>query len=491
MNRRKYLFAALLLSGAMAVGSISTAFAAPEDHGPAFDPDLGGQANSTTTEIPYGPGYITSDSSDYLAAVPTPDFEEAEPGQTASDSTLHNSLAAPKRQPHLQTTILLADTLQWSSPYINDQEITADRRPFYSISTYMENILGDFLYRTYTSGNGWTRWSMNGEQTDLPGNLAPVEAIQCRFNGPVSNDYDIYYMAYLSNGQQTGWAKNGATVGTMGRGLYMIGYRLAFFQKGSNPSLNQSGALVANNQDGIQTVNGSLRYINGDGSNHTGWGWRGNDRYYFVDSWPVSGWQYIDGYKYYFESDGRLAEDVEHLVGTAGPFHIKINKQANCLTVFAQDGANGFIIPVKSFLTSTGDDTPLGTFTIPEKYRWRLMINDVYTQYATRLGAGLPFLIHSIIYDQPNSYTVWASTYNHLGVARSAGCIRLTTGDSKWIYDNCPVGTTVTVYNSAVPGPFERPTIAEEIAFEQTWDPTDPNVTAEGIAAETARILGQ
>ena len=241
-------------------------------------------------------------------------------------------------------------------------------------------------------------------------------------------------------------------------------------------------------------VDGVLRYIQGDGSNYTGWGWSGedgNDRYYFVDSMPVTGWQYIDGYKFYFQEDGRLLTDVEPVIGTAGPFDIRINKQMNCLTVYARDGENGFIIPVKSFLTSVGDDTPTGTFKTPEKYRWRLMINDVYTQYATRLGAGLPFLMHSIIYDAPNPFSVWASTYNNMGIARSAGCIRLVTSDAKWIYDHCPTGTSVTVYNSSVPGPFDRPTIKAEIPFEQTWDPTDPNVTEEQIAAESARIIAR
>ena len=161
------------------------------------------------------------------------------------------------------------------------------------------------------------------------------------------------------------------------------------------------------------------------------------------------------------------------------------------MTIYAQDGGNDYIIPVKSFLTSVGDDTPVGTFKTPEKYRWRLMIHDVYTQYATRLGAGLPILIHSIIYDAANPMTVWASTYNNMGIARSAGCIRLVSGDAKWVYDHCALGTTVQVYNSSVAGPFERPTIAYEIPFEQTWDPTDPNVTQDMINAETARILAK
>ena len=119
------------------------------------------------------------------------------------------------------------------------------------------------------------------------------------------------------------------------------------------------------------------------------------------------------------------------------------------------------------------------------------MIHDLYTQYATRLSPGMPILIHSIIYDAPNPFSVWASTYNNLGIARSAGCIRLATEDSKWIYDHCKIGTTVEVYNSPIPGPFERPTIKYEIPFEQTWDPTDPNVTPEMIEAETQRLIAK
>ena len=76
------------------------------------------------------------------------------------------------------------------------------------------------------------------------------------------------------------------------------------------------------------------------------------------------------------------------------------------MTIFVQDGANGYIIPLKSFLTSTGEDTPIGSFRTPEKYRWRLMIHGLYTQYATRLGSGLPILMHSVIYDRQD-HSAW------------------------------------------------------------------------------------
>ena len=428
---------------------------------------------------------LTEDQANQLESEQAAAEAEAEASHTGP-------LSVPLRQPRLQTTVLLNNSQSWSGAFVNDQQITTDGMPFSSISTFLENIFGNVLYRAYNSSTGWTGWALNGQQTFFDGNAwHPVEAIQYRFAGPVNDQYDIYYSALLSDGTQTGWGKNGETVGTMNTGLYLTGFRLAYFAKNTASGLDTSNTLKSAHADGIQYVDGQMRYIHGNGDNYTGWGWLGNDRYYFKDSVPVTGWQYIDGLKYYFGEDGRMWSDVESLLGSDGPYLIKINKEMNCMTIYAQDGGNGYIIPVKSFLTSVGDDTPVGTFKTPEKYRWRLMIHDVYTQYATRLGAGLPILIHSIIYDAANPMTVWASTYNNMGIARSAGCIRLVSGDSKWVYDHCALGTTVQVYNSSVAGPFERPTIAAEIPFEQTWDPSDPNVTQDMINAETARILAK
>lgn len=428
---------------------------------------------------------LTEDQANQLESEQAAAEAEAEASHTGP-------LSVPLRQPRLQTTVLLNNSQSWSGAFVNDQQITTDGVPFSSISTFLENIFGNVLYRAYNFSTGWTGWALNGQQTFFDGNAwHPVEAIQYRFAGPVNDQYDIYYSALLSDGTQTGWGKNGETVGTMNTGLYLTGFRLAYFAKNTASGLDTSNTLKSAHADGIQYVDGQMRYIHGNGDNYTGWGWLGNDRYYFKDSVPVTGWQYIDGLKYYFGEDGRMWSDVESLLGSDGPYLIKINKEMNCMTIYAQDGGNGYIIPVKSFLTSVGDDTPVGTFKTPEKYRWRLMIHDVYTQYATRLGAGLPILIHSIIYDAANPMTVWASTYNNMGIARSAGCIRLVSGDSKWVYDHCALGTTVQVYNSSVAGPFERPTIAAEIPFEQTWDPSDPNVTQDMINAETARILAK
>ena len=508
MNSRKKIRLAFFLSGVLSLSSAFCAFA-ENGVGPAFDPrynpDMEAPAESQAPETvgPTESPVIDTSVSDTEVSVPetqspetqspetqtpdttspetqTPETEppDTQPSETEAPVTETQTPAAVSPQPRLQTTLLLSRQ-QWSQPYINDQWCGTGDETFYSISIFMEYAIGNLYYRAYTASNGWTNWAMNGQQTAIPADMAPIEALQLRFDGPVLDEYDLFYSAVLMDGTATGWAKNGMSVGSMNQNNPIKALRMAFFRKADPADITVGDALISVHTDGIQYIDGQLRYIHGDGSNYTGWAWNESQRYYFVDSYPVTGWQYIDGYKYYFAEDGKLVEDLEPIIGAQGPYLIKINKEMNTTTIYVADGANGYIIPLKSFLCSCGDDTPVGTFKTPEKYRWRLMNSGVSCQYATRLGAGLSFLLHSIIYDVQDINTMWPETYNYRGVARSAGCIRFTSGDAKWIYDHCPIGTTVQVYNSPIAGPYDRPTIAAVIPSTQRWDPTDPIALAQ------------
>lgn len=458
-----------------------------------------GQGTLAWAEEAYGPGYkngvpleqaLEDESKAAEAAVPTEEAESAlanagvtigQEGEgggedgVVDEATRAAQEALKANFPRLQTTAMTGGG-NWTQPFVNDAWITNDGAGFHGLSTFLTNIVGNVLYRTYTSGTGWSPWVMNGQQTTNYPDDVNIEAVQMRFSGYVDKQYDIYYTAQLEDGTAMGWAKNGTSTGTMGTGHYIAGLRMAFYQKGAAFPYPTDKPLISAVQDGMQIIDGGLRYYNGDSTPFTGWAWSGNDRYYFKDSLPVTGWQYIDGFKYYFDEwSGQMLTDLEPIVGSGGPFLLSVNKEMNTLTVFAKDGDNGFIIPVKSFLTSTGPDTPLGTFQTPAKYRWRDMNHGIFTQYATRIWQG--FLIHSILYSQPNAMTLDPSTYNYLSIAESAGCVRLLTKDAKWVYDHCGLGTTVTIYNSPVPGPYERPAIEQIIPETQTWDPTDPNVS--------------
>lgn len=183
------------------------------------------------------------------------------------------------------------------------------------------------------------------------------------------------------------------------------------------------------------------------------------------------GWRYVNGYKLYYDKNGKLVKDVSSIIGSQSSYVIKVNKKKNCVTVYAKDGKKGYIIPVKAFPCSAGKATPITTAYTPAKYRWHRLNGNCYGQWCTRIKQG--FLFHSVMYGKTKNTTLSVSNYNKLGTTASHGCIRLRAGDAKWIYDNCKLKTKVVIYNSSDPGPLGKPSVAKLPSWHK-WDPTDP-----------------
>lgn len=188
---------------------------------------------------------------------------------------------------------------------------------------------------------------------------------------------------------------------------------------------------------------------------------------------PMNQWVYQDGYKYYYGDNGKIVTDVSSIIGKQSAYLIKVNKSQNVVTVYAKDGSNGYIIPVKSMICSTGPSTPLGTFKVAYQWRWLQMVDDTWGQWITQFYGD--YLFHSECYASKSADSLIVDEYNKLGTTCSHGCVRLKAGDSKWIYDNCSSSTTVVVYNSSDPGPFGKPSFSKLPSWH-TWDPTDPNM---------------
>lgn len=217
-----------------------------------------------------------------------------------------------------------------------------------------------------------------------------------------------------------------------------------------------------------------------NGSLLSGWQRMNGSRYYFDPSngnMRATGWTYISGYKYYFDSQGRLQQNVEGIIGKQSSYKLVVSTSSNTVTVYAKDGSNGYIIPVKSIICSTGKaSTPTikGTFTLRNRYRWASMMGGVWGQYVTQISGD--YLFHSAWYYSQNNRTLSVSEYNKLGNNASHGCIRLTVADAKWIYDNC-IGSTVTITTSAFQ-PFDKPSRPTPVTLrgDYGYDPTDPNL---------------
>ncbi|MBO4693539.1 MAG: L,D-transpeptidase family protein [Clostridia bacterium] len=164
-------------------------------------------------------------------------------------------------------------------------------------------------------------------------------------------------------------------------------------------------------------------------------------------------------------------------INTEKPYYLKVNITKNIITVYVKNENGEYTVPVKAMYCSTGleDKTPTGTFNSLNKYRWKDLKGDVFGQYCTRITGHI--LFHSVPYNTQNNADLNYNKYNKLGTAASAGCIRLCTADAKWIYDNCPLGTTITMYRSDAPEPISPP---EPIKIDvndprRGWDPTDPD----------------
>ena len=170
-------------------------------------------------------------------------------------------------------------------------------------------------------------------------------------------------------------------------------------------------------------------------------------------------------------------DDLEIKTG-ASQYYIRVNYGANCVTIYKKDDEGFYTKPYKSMICSSGKSTPKsGTYKISYKYRWLSLYGGVYGQYSTRIVKNI--LFHSVPYYKQRADSLEYEEYDKLGTTASAGCIRLTVIDAKWIYDNITSGTYVEFYSDpSNPGPLGKPKAAKisDNKENRDWDPTDPDI---------------
>ena len=159
------------------------------------------------------------------------------------------------------------------------------------------------------------------------------------------------------------------------------------------------------------------------------------------------------------------------------PYCIKVNKTQNVVTIYTV-GDNGYYnVPVKAMICSVGEtgNTPEGLFELGGREEWLALEGDVYGQYATVITGS--FLFHSVPYFTQDKGDLEIEEYNKLGSSVSAGCVRLSVIDAKWIYDNCGEMTFVEIFESDYVGPLGKPVAAviSSGGSVGNWDPTDPD----------------
>lgn len=89
-------------------------------------------------------------------------------------------------------------------------------------------------------------------------------------------------------------------------------------------------------------------------------------------------------------------------------YYIRINYQANVVTIYGKDENNEYTVPIKAMICSTGRATPRsGTYTIKGRWEWLRLLGGVYGHYSTQITGNI--LFHSVPYlrKDPASLEYW------------------------------------------------------------------------------------
>ncbi len=238
-----------------------------------------------------------------------------------------------------------------------------------------------------------------------------------------------------------------------------------------------------------QTASGKWYYVLKNKKHATGYREIDGEGYYFskTTTYAVTKkWKYVKWkgkkYKFYFGKNGKRKKDVSSLLKKNTQYMLEVNLNKNMVMVYAKDGKNGYIIPVKAMICSSGmpgHRTITGTYSISRSGRWHVLRYSSIGQYATRISGS--YMFHSVVYSRyGNSYSLQPKEYNKLGKSASHGCIRLQVKDAKWIFDHCYQCRAHLYYGKkSEKTPIEKP---KKVKIGKTksgayYDPTDPSVS--------------
>lgn len=357
----------------------------------------------------------------------------------------------------------------------------------------------EVLYRVHMQTYGWGSWTRNGATAGTTGQSKRLEAIEIKLIDKVSEEAVNADVVYSVHAQSYGWMKdvsNGTTAGTTGQSKRLEAIKIALNTTGVSGGVEYKTHVQTYGWQGMVSNNtasgttGKSKRMEAICINLTGDISAYYDIYYRVHcqsvgwlDWAkngekagtIGGAKRMEAIQIKLVKKGQPAPgstkkayvDLTPVKPTQGTYEIMVNKQACCVTIYC-DG-----VPIKAMTCSPGDSTPTGTFTLKYKWRWLSLMGGVQGQYVSQIQGN--YLFHSVLYDTTNPRTLHASSYNNLGKRVSHGCVRLRVADAKWIYDNCPSGTKITIYNSSDPGPLGKP-VLDKIPSNQKWDPSDPSI---------------
>ncbi len=280
-----------------------------------------------------------------------------------------------------------------------------------------------------------------------------------------------WYSFDKNGAMQTGWQKISGfwfyfrPYGPMATGWANIGGTYYYF--------NESGIMVT----GWRKLNNEWYYMTNNGAMVTGVYRADNILYFFHNSGALTkkqGWQKTaDGTEYYTYTNGRVAvnttidgktlnkdgvvandpDSIAQQYSSPTNYLIVADRTDHILGVY--QGSKGNWKRIKGYwrITTGANKTPTPAgehwirFKDSSPYGWE-QFSQTKAAWCSYCSGG--FYIHSILYEKSYSNNISPSNTpvvdGELGANLSHSCIRVTTANAKWVYQNIPVDTKVVVY---------------------------------------------
>ncbi len=131
-----------------------------------------------------------------------------------------------------------------------------------------QDYLGSVLYRVHAQDYGWMPYVKDGEVAGTQGEGKRLEAIEIKLTDDMAKNHDIYYRVHAQNIGWMNWAKNGEKSGTEGQGKRIEAIEIVLVDKGAQPPQrnDMSTNLSFIDRTGWQVIDGKKYYIYEDGS---------------------------------------------------------------------------------------------------------------------------------------------------------------------------------------------------------------------------------
>lgn len=98
--------------------------------------------------------------------------------------------------------------------------------------------------RSHVATIGWQDWRSVAYVGTVGQGLA-IQALELRLNGPITNQYDIYYRVHSAGYGWLGWAKNGDSAGTTGLNIKIEAVQIKLVAKGGEPDVSSAPAFIS------------------------------------------------------------------------------------------------------------------------------------------------------------------------------------------------------------------------------------------------------